>query len=74
VTDQEKKVIVDFAAGNKALREEAIEIYRCDVMKTGEARGTLEKDFMAEVDNQCPDHGLRYINRQALLKEYERKA
>ena len=73
MTDQEKKVIVDYADGNNALREEAIEIYRCDVLTTGHARGTPEKDWMAEVDNVCPDLGLRFASRQALLKARGRK-
>lgn len=73
MTAAEKKIIVDFADGKKELREEAIEIYRRDVMATGASRGTPEKEFMSEVDNSCPDLFLRALNRKALLLAHGRK-
>jgi hypothetical protein len=65
--EREKNVIKSFAAGDESLRHEATAIYVVDLEKTKEARGTPEKDFMAEVTSKCPDLALRASYRKKLL-------
>lgn len=55
-----------FAAGDKTLREQAIQIHRRSIGTDG-VRGTPEQNFMAEVDNPCPDPTLRSHYRTRLL-------
>ena len=66
MTEEEKKVIKRFAAGDVALRNEAIRIHRQYISILG-VRGTPEMRFMAETDTSCPDFNLRGIYRKALL-------
>lgn len=63
----EKILIKHFAAGDTSLRAKAIVIHRDEIKRTGKVRGTPEMDFMAEVDNICPDYELRATYRKKLL-------
>jgi hypothetical protein len=65
----EKLIIREFAGGNKAYRDEAISIYRRHISANGLCHGDPYCDFMSEVDNPCPDLGLRARYREAVLKE-----
>lgn len=66
MTPADAAVIRAFAAGDKSLRDRAITIHRAWMPKIG-ARGTPEQDFMAEIDNPCPDLILRSQYRAKLL-------
>lgn len=68
MTNTDKAIIRAFAGGDKSLREQAIEIHRREIKQTGAARGTPEMDFMAELDNPCPDLLLRGMYRRKLLQ------
>lgn len=68
MTNNEKNIIKRFAAGEKSLRDEAIAIHRRELCATGKVRGTPEMDFMAEVDNPCPDIFLKDLYRRKLLR------
>ncbi len=50
--------IVEFAAGDQSKRTAAVAAHRKYLQAIG-ARGTPAQDFMAEVDNPCPDFALR---------------
>jgi len=63
----DKSVIRSFAKGNESVRSFAIDIHRRNIPMLG-VRGTLEQDFMAEIDNPSPDLGLREIYRTRLLE------
>jgi len=65
MTEAEKKTIMQFAQGDKSLRDEAIRIHRKHISTLG-VRGTPEQRFMAEVDNPCPDYVLRSAYRKSL--------
>lgn len=67
MTFDEKNIIRRFAAGDNSLRDVSIEIHRRECRRTKQARGTPEMDFMAEVDNPCPDYGLMAMYRKKLL-------
>ena len=67
MTISEKNIITRFAAGHNILRDEAIDIHRKYIPIIG-VRGSPEQDFMAEVDNPCPDAGLKEHYR-TILKE-----
>ena len=68
MTIEEKRIIWDFAQGDRRLREDAIAIHRKYVRTLG-ARGTLEQRYMAEVDHSVPDYGLRERYRCDMLIE-----
>jgi hypothetical protein len=67
MADADRAVIRAFAQGDKSLRNQAVTIHRRYIPLLG-VRGTPEQDFMAEVDNPCPDFGLRSTYRNRLLK------
>lgn len=67
MTAAEKNIITRFANGHDILRDEAIEIHRKYIPILG-VRGSPEQDFMAEVDNPCPDGVLKELYR-TILKE-----
>ena len=62
----EREVILQFARGKTELREEAIAIFRRNLRLVG-PRGTIEMEFMAEIDHPSPDFNLRDIYRRRLL-------
>lgn len=66
MTDADAAVIRAFAAGDQSQRNHAITIHRSWAPVIG-VRGTPEQDFMAEIDNPCPDLVLRARYRAALL-------
>lgn len=66
MTDEDRAVVVAFAAGDKSKRDAAIAIHRKWIPVIG-CRDTPEQDFMAEVDNPCPDLILRARYRATLL-------
>lgn len=66
MTEREKEIIRSFANGSDVLRSSAIEIHRYYIPTLG-VRGTDEQRFMAEIDNPCPDFGLRAQYRKVLL-------
>lgn len=68
MTEQDKAIIRAFAAGDHTLRKQAIQIHHAAVLTDG-VRGTPEQDFMAEVDNPCPDLHLRGRYRAFLLDQ-----
>jgi hypothetical protein len=68
MTDKDRDIIREFAGGSMWLRDQALFVYRCEVKISGRARGTPEKDFMAEVDNPCPDYILRQVYRDRLVR------
>lgn len=74
MTADEKDLIKCFASGVTSLRSEAIAIHRKEIARTEQARGTPEMDFMAEVDNVCPDLALRAGYRKQLLSSELQKA
>lgn len=65
--DYEKRLIEAYALGNNEFRDAAIDAHRRECRATNQARGTPHMDFMSEVDNPCPDLGLRARYRSALL-------
>lgn len=67
MTWDERYLIRRYAEGERGLKQEVILVYRKVVRASGLARGTLEKDFMAEVDNTHPDLTLRSKLRIRLL-------
>jgi hypothetical protein len=66
MTREDATVIRSFALGDRSLRERAISIHRHYIPSIG-VRGTVEQDFMAEVDTPAPDYRLRHRYRQTLL-------
>ncbi len=68
MSKQHSVVIRDFAGGETHLRQEAISIHRHYIPHLG-VRGTPEMRFMAEIDNPCPDLGLRSQYRRELVGE-----
>ena len=70
MTANEKDLIKRFALGDKSLRDAAIAIHRKELQETGKVRGTPEMDFMAEIDNPCPDLMLRAMYRKKLERNW----
>lgn len=56
MTPEDRKIIQAYAAGDRALQGQAIEIHRNTIRTRGLMRGDPFFDFMSEVDNQCPDY------------------
>lgn len=68
MADEDKAIIFRLAAGDNTCRDEAIEIHRRYIPIIGSyGHGSLEQDFMSEVDNPCPDYLLRNHYRTHLL-------
>lgn len=74
MTDDDKAIIRRYAAGNDLLRDRAIQIYRSELTSRivrSLSESLPEEDdymlFMAEVDNACPDYGLRAMYRKRIL-------
>lgn len=64
---EDRALIRRYAAGSTGLKDQAIAAYRREVIESGSARGTPEKNFMAEVDNYHPDLMIRRRYRNVLL-------
>lgn len=60
------KLAVQLAGGDSNSRELAIEVYRNILRQRGSGPSPAMK-FMSEVDNPCPDFGLRGMYRKSLL-------
>jgi hypothetical protein len=67
ITPAEAKDLRNQPPGPSNLRTQAIDIYRRHIGTLG-CRGTPEMQFMSEVDNPCPDIGLRASYRKTLLE------
>jgi hypothetical protein len=63
----DKVVIERFAKGDGAARKYAIEAYRRSLTEDGIQPKCPHQRFMSEIDNPCPDLGLRASFRRALL-------
>lgn len=68
MTNNELAVIIRLAGGDNSVRDIAIKIHRDECRKTGKAGGSPAADFMAEIDNPCPDLLLRSIYRKRLIE------
>lgn len=68
MTPKEAAIIRRYAAGDKSLKDQALQIHRRYAPILG-ARGTPEQRFMAEVDTPFPDLTLREKYRRALLDD-----
>lgn len=64
MNDEDKRVIVAFAKGDKSRRDEAIAIHRNHLTEI-----CPENDFMGEIDNPCPDLALRHFYRERLVNK-----
>ena len=62
-----KVVITRFVQGDFTARKYAVEAYRRSLTFDGIQRDCPYQRFMSEIDNPCPDLGLRATYRQALL-------
>lgn len=60
------KLASRLAGGENSVRETCIEMYRQILRARGNTRSPAMK-FMSEVDNPCPDFGLRGMYRKTLL-------
>ena len=60
------EVIHAYAAGEGSLRDQAIAIHRRYIPMLG-VRGTVEMEYMAEVDNVCPDYGWCALIKERML-------
>lgn len=67
LSDQDKAVISDLAHGMTGVLAQAIAIHRASLRIHGLRHGDPYFDFMSEVDNPCPDLGLRARYRQTLI-------
>jgi hypothetical protein len=67
MTDEDKAAIVAFAKGDASMRDAAIAAHRRCIPTDG-VRGNIYQEFMAEVDNPCPDTWLRADARRRLLE------
>jgi hypothetical protein len=65
MTPEDKEIILKYANGDLTIKDEAVKIHRKWIPIIG-VRGTPEQNFMAEVDNPCPDFGLRAQYRSTL--------
>lgn len=65
MTTEDKAVVWHFAENNKG-RDEAIAVHRKYIPILG-GRGTIEQDFMSEIDTVCPDYRLREHYRLKVL-------
>ena len=70
MTADEKRIIMSFAQGQRVLRDEAVAIYGKHVRDwvTGGRPRCPYMGFMSEVDNLCPDLGIRAHYRAALIE------
>lgn len=68
MTEDEKNIIFNFAAGKRDLREKAVDIYR-NQLTNGNVRGDPYVNFMSEIDTDYPDFFLRAHYRKALLDQ-----
>lgn len=68
MTSEDKDLIRCFAAGGDSLRQQAVNIHRRELKETLRVRDTPEIDFMAEVDNICPDYAFRSMYRKKIAK------
>ena len=74
MTEQDRKTIVAFAAGDRSLRELAIDIFRAELreiahlpsQETARRMSEPAMRFMSEIDNVCPDNVLRAEYRKSL--------
>lgn len=70
MADEDKAIILRFAAGDNTCRDMAIDIHRRYIPIIGtHGHGSLEQDFMSEVDNPCPDYMLRSLYRDQVLAQ-----
>lgn len=68
LSSEDKAVIGDLAKGMTGVLPQALSIHRSSVRIHGLRHGDPYFDFMSEVDNPCPDLGLRARYRAAVLK------
>lgn len=66
MTDADKLLIREVAAGRSIHREAAIAAYRT-ALRAGESRNNPYMLFMSEVDNTVPDLALRATYRRQVL-------
>lgn len=66
MTPKDKRTIWAFANGNQSLRAEAIGAYRKALVRRNVP--SVYERFMMEVDNTCPDYGLRARYRAEVLE------
>jgi len=71
MTENEFQVIKAFSEGAGRLRDYAIQIHRAQIKRSGQPRSSPAMRFMAEIDNPCPDLGLREMYRQELVDALE---
>jgi hypothetical protein len=71
MTKTEQNVIEKFAAGDKSLRDTAIMVYHKYVREWALCcrKNNPYMDFMSEIDNPCPDLGLRAMYRRKITSE-----
>ena len=69
-TESDKVIIRRFAAGEKDLRACSIAIFHNALDPNSEWRSVPELLFMSEVDNVCPDLGLRASYRRQILESH----
>lgn len=67
LSDADKRDIQDCARRVSGATERAIAIHRTYLRTHGVRHGDPYFDFMSEVDNPCPDIGLRSVYRAAVL-------
>lgn len=67
LSDKDKATIADLARGMTGVLGQAIAIHRASMRVHGVRHGDPYFDFMSEVDNPCPDLGLRARYRQAVV-------
>ena len=74
LTNEDRKLIRGFAAGEESLRERAVEVFRAWLRSRRQGRDMdrsqwpVEMLFMSEADNVCPDPLLRSRYRKELLE------
>lgn len=67
---EDRVIIFRFAYGDRSYRERAIAIHRRYIPILGtHGNGSVEQDFMSEVDNPCPDYMLRSLYRDQVLAQ-----
>ena len=69
MNEAEKAITLRFAKG-ESNGQAAISVHRYYIPTLG-VRGTIEQNFMAEVDNPVPDLRLRQAYSEALISYYE---
>lgn len=71
LSKDDKATIADLARGLTGVLGQALAIHRASMRVHGTRPGDPYFDFMSEVDNPCPDLGLRARYRSALIAAHE---